>query len=76
MDLHVGGEYRYGLSARKEETFLALRGGYSYDSDGELKLWTGGMGLRYNLIQIDAAYIFGKDTPHDESIRYSMNLAF
>lgn len=76
MDLHLGGEYRYGLSARKEETFLALRGGYSYDSDGELKLWTGGMGIRYNLIQIDAAYIFGKDTPHDESIRYSMSLAF
>lgn len=76
MDLHMGGEYRYGLSARKEETFLALRGGYSLDYDGELSLFTAGIGVRYNLFQIDAAYIFGKDTPHDESIRYSLNLVF
>ncbi len=76
IDFHAGAEYRYGLSARKDETFLALRGGYSYDNDGALKLWTGGMGVRYNMVSIDAAYIFGKDTPHDQSIRYSMGLSF
>ena len=27
MDLHAGGEYRYGLSAVKDESFLALRAG-------------------------------------------------
>jgi hypothetical protein len=76
MDLHLGGEYRYGLSPRKEEAFFAMRGGYSLDHDGEVTLKTAGIGLKYNLFQVDVAYIFGSDNPHDNSTRYSMNLSF
>jgi hypothetical protein len=76
MDLHVGSEYRYGLSAEKDQSFFALRGGYSLDHDGDLALWTAGVGLKYSMVEIDLAYIFGNDTPHDDSQRYSMNLVF
>ena len=34
IDLHVGGEYKYGLSAQKDDAFFALRAGYSLDHDG------------------------------------------
>jgi hypothetical protein len=76
MDLHLGGEYRYSLSTQENESFLALRGGYSLDHDGELKLWTTGIGLKYNLVQVDVAYIFGKDTPQEDNTRFSLNFAF
>ena len=76
MDLHVGGEYKYSLSAQANQAFLALRGGYSMDHDGELKLGTAGIGLKYNLIQIDVAYIFGDDTPQQDNTRFSLNLTF
>lgn len=76
MDLHLGAEYRYGLAAQKEEAFLALRGGYSLDYDGELRLWHAGVGLKYNMVQVDVAYIFGDETPHDDSQRYSLSLVF
>ncbi len=76
IDLHLGAEYRYGLSALKDQSFFALRGGYSLDDDGDIRLWTAGVGLKYNIVQIDVAYIFGKGTPHDESQRYSMSLVF
>ena len=56
MDLHVGGEYKYGLSSRQDESFFAMRGGYSLDRDGESKVWTVGVGLRYNMFQVDVAY--------------------
>ena len=76
MDLHVGGEYKYGLSARQDEAFFALRAGYSWDSDGELKTPTFGVGLKYNRFQVDVAYITGEDTPMQDNTRFSLNLIF
>jgi hypothetical protein len=77
MDLHLGGEYKYGLSAQQDQAFIALRGGYSLDHDGELNLWTAGLGLKYNLFQVDAAYIFGgNDNPLQDNTRFSLNLVF
>jgi len=76
MDLHLGGEYRYGLSSRKDEAFFAMRGGYSLDYDGELKLLTTGIGLKFNLFQVDVAYIIGDETPMDDNTRFSINMFF
>lgn len=77
MDLHVGGEYKYGLSAKQDETFIALRGGYSLDHDGDLNLMTAGLGLKFNIFQVDAAYIFGgNDNPLQDNTRFSLNLIF
>ena len=76
MDLHVGGEYKYSLSSRKDEAFIALRAGYSLDHDGELKTPTFGVGLKYNLFQVDVAYITGEDTPFQDNTRFSLNLDF
>ncbi|MCY4604081.1 MAG: PorV/PorQ family protein [Gemmatimonadetes bacterium] len=77
MDLRVGGEYQYGLSAREDEAFIALRAGISLDRDGELNVQTFGLGLKYNRIQIDVAYVIGNDqSPMDDNVRYSMNLLF
>ncbi|MBT4496222.1 MAG: PorV/PorQ family protein [Gemmatimonadetes bacterium] len=76
MDLHVGGEYRYGLSARKEEAFFAMRAGYSMDRDGELKTPTFGVGLKYSRFQVDVAYITGDETPMEDNTRFSLNLIF
>ena len=76
MDIHIGGEYKYGLSARQDESFLAMRGGRSMDRDGELNLWTVGVGLKYNMFQVDVAYIIGEDTAHNNNTRFSLNLMF
>jgi len=76
MDLHIGGEYKYGLSARQDEAFFALRAGYSWDSDGELKTPTFGVGLKYSRFQIDVAYLTGEDTPMQDNTRFSLNLIF
>ena len=78
MDLHVGGEYKYGLSAREDEAFIALRAGLSYDSDGEASTNTFGVGLKYNRFQFDVAYIIGLgDTPVlGDNTPISMNVIF
>ncbi len=80
MDLHAGGEYRYGLSAVKDESFLAMRAGYFLDHDGELRSPTFGLGLKYTKLQIDWAYIIGegsdKGTPLQDTNRFSLNLYF
>ena len=76
MDFHVGGEYRYGLSAQQDQSFLALRAGYRWDHDGELKFPTFGMGLKYNMFQVDVAYVTGDDTPMEDNTRFSLNLTF
>ena len=69
--------YQYGLSAREDEAFIALRAGISLDRDGELNVQTFGLGLKYNRIQIDVAYVIGNDqSPMDDNVRYSMNLLF
>lgn len=78
MDLHVGGEYKYGLSAREDEAFIALRAGLSYDRDGEASTNTFGVGLKYNRFQFDVAYIIGLgDTPVvGDNTPISMNFIF
>jgi hypothetical protein len=76
IDLHAGGEYRYGLSAIKGQSFLALRAGYSFDHDGDLKTPTFGLGLKYNMFEVDVAYITGDNTPLQDSTRFSLNLSF
>jgi hypothetical protein len=76
MDLHIGGEYRYGLSEVKDLSFLALRAGYSMDRDGELETPTFGVGLKYNVFQVDVAYITGENTPLQDNTRFSINMSF
>jgi hypothetical protein len=76
MDVHLGGEYKYGLSARQDQSFIALRAGYTMDRDGELSSPTFGVGLKYNLFQVDVAYLTGSDTPMQDNTRFSLNLAF
>ena len=76
MDLHIGGEYRYGLAVQKDQSFLALRAGYSWDHDGELKTPTFGIGLKYNMFQVDVAYLTADDTPMQDNTRFSLNLTF
>ena len=76
IDLHVGGEYKYGLSAQKDDAFFALRAGYSLDHDGELNTPTFGIGLKYNRFQIDVAYLTGEDTPMQDNTRFSLNIIF
>ncbi len=76
IDLHVGGEYKYGLSAREDDSFFALRAGYSMDRDGELNTPTFGIGLKYNRFQVDVAYITGEGTPMQDNTRFSLNLMF
>ena len=53
-----------------------MRAGYSWDSDGELKTPTFGVGLKYNRFQVDVAYITGEDTPMQDNTRFSLNLIF
>ncbi len=77
MDLHVGGEYQYGLSAREGEAFIALRAGLSQDTDGEVSTKTFGVGLKYNRFQFDVAYIIGsEDTVVGDNTPISMNIIF
>ena len=77
MDLHVGGEYKYGLSAREDEAFIALRAGLSYDYDGEVSTKTFGVGLKYNRFQFDVAYIIGsEETVVGDNTPISMNVIF
>ena len=76
IDLHIGGEYKYGLTSRQDEAFLAMRGGRSMDRDGELNIWTAGVGLKYSIFQVDVAYIIGDETPVDDNTRFSVNLIF
>ena len=76
MDLHLGGEYRYDYG--QGDAFFAMRAGSSLDRDGNINLWTVGVGLKYNIFQLDVAYIIGIT---DESVindepRFSLNMAF
>ncbi|MEE3336325.1 MAG: hypothetical protein VX255_08020, partial [Candidatus Latescibacterota bacterium] len=64
------------LSFVKDQSFLARRAGYSLDHDGDLKTPTFGLGLKYNLFQVDVAYITGDDTPMQDNTRFSLNLTF
>ncbi|MEW5700828.1 MAG: PorV/PorQ family protein [Candidatus Zixiibacteriota bacterium] len=65
-----GAEYWYG-------SFVALRGGYIYDQDGEIKTATLGAGLSYQRFEMDVAYIpSNKDLPLANTLRVSMTGRF
>lgn len=67
---NVGAEYWYG-------SFIALRGGYIYDEDGDIKVPTLGAGLSWRQLQFDFAYIPStRDTPLANTQRYSITGRF
>ncbi|GAB4318724.1 MAG: hypothetical protein Kow0074_08090 [Candidatus Zixiibacteriota bacterium] len=56
---------------------LAVRGGYVYDKDGDIKVFTLGLGLAYQNVQIDVAYIPSTgDSPLSNTPRYSLSARF
>jgi hypothetical protein len=66
--LNMGAEYRY-------YDLFALRGGYVYDEDGEIKDFSFGMGLKYKSFAFDVANV-----PQAEGLkrpfRFSLTAAF
>jgi hypothetical protein len=69
IDIHTGLEYTYS-------SFLALRAGYSYDKDGDLKTPTFGFGIKYSQFRFDFAYLTAQDTPLQNNTRFSLTLDF
>ena len=64
IDFKIGTEYVYN-------NFMALRAGYSYDKDGDLKSPIFGVGIIYDRINIDIVYYAAKDNPMQDSMRFS-----
>ena len=64
IDLKFGTEYIYN-------NFLALRIGYTYNDDGDLKSPTFGVGIIYEQINFDIAYYAVRDNPNQDSTRFS-----
>lgn len=69
VDFKVGGEYVYN-------NFMALRAGYSYDKDGELKSPTFGVGIIWDKMNVDIAYYGARDNPMQDSMRFSFGYNF
>ena len=69
VDFKIGSEYVYN-------NFLALRAGYSYDDDGDLKSPTFGVGVIWDRINVDVAYYAAVDNPMQDSIRFSFAYNF
>jgi hypothetical protein len=69
MDFRLGTEYVYN-------NFLALRLGYTYDYDGDLKSPTFGVGIIYERINFDVAYYGVRDNPNQDSTRFSAGYSF
>ena len=69
VDLKAGGEYVYN-------NFIALRAGYSYDDDGDLKSPTFGVGIIYDRLSVDIAYYAATDNPLQDSTRFSIAYNF
>ncbi|GAJ14767.1 unnamed protein product, partial [marine sediment metagenome] len=69
IDLKFGTEYIYNK-------FLALRIGYTYDDDGDLKSPTFGVGIIYENITFDIAYYGVRDNPNQDSTRFSAGYSF
>ncbi len=69
IDFKAGTEYIYN-------NFMALRAGYSYDDDGDLKSPTFGVGIIYDMINVDVAYYAVTDNPMQDSIRFSFAYNF
>jgi hypothetical protein len=68
--LNTGLEYQYG-------SFVAFRGGYIYDREGDIKKLTLGAGLQYRDIMFDFAYIpSGGSGPLDNTTRLSLSLSW
>ncbi len=73
INISTGIEYWYDKQ-------FALRTGYFYEDKykGNRKYATFGMGLKYNVFTIDAAYLvsFGQRNPLDNTIRFTLGLDF
>lgn len=69
IDFKVGSEYVYN-------NFIALRAGYTYDKDGELKSPTFGVGIIYDRLSVDIAYYGATDNPMQDSTRFSIAYNF
>jgi len=68
--LNGGFEYWYG-------NFIALRSGYVYDQEGDIKTPTLGFGLAYRLFKFDFAYIPSSDNvPLANTMRLSLGINF
>lgn len=64
-----GLEYQYG-------SFIALRGGYIFDRQGDIKKPTLGAGIQYKMFQFDFAYIPSSESnqPLDNTTRLSLSV--
>ncbi len=69
IDFKLGTEYVYN-------NFMALRAGYTYDKDGELKSPTFGVGILYEKLSVDIAYYAARDNPMQDSMRFSFAYDF
>jgi hypothetical protein len=65
IDFKFGTEYVYN-------NFMALRAGYSYDKDGDLKTPTFGVGILYDKLNVDIAYYASTNNPMQDSMRFSI----
>ena len=64
VDFKIGTEYLYN-------NFMALRAGYTYDRDGDLKSPTFGVGVIFDRLNVDIAYYAANDNPMQDSMRFS-----
>jgi long-subunit fatty acid transport protein len=69
IDYKIGTEYVYN-------NFMALRAGYTYDKDGEIKSPTFGVGIIYEKLNVDIAYYAARDNPMQDSMRFSFAYNF
>lgn len=73
INISAGAEYWYDKQ-------FAIRAGYFYENPmkGNRKYATFGLGLRYNVFSLDAAYLisFGQRNPLDNTLRFSLAFDF
>jgi hypothetical protein len=69
IDFKLGTEYIYN-------NFMALRAGYTYDKDGDIKSPTFGVGIIYDRMNVDIAYYAARDNPMSDSMRFSFAYNF
>jgi hypothetical protein len=67
---HVGLEYWYS-------NYIALRAGYVYDHEGDLKYFTTGASMQWTKYRFDFSYVpSSKDNTMSNTMRFSMNVGF
>lgn len=67
---HIGAEYWYA-------NFIALRAGYKYDKEGDVKHLTFGAGLKISPFRMDFAYVpSSNDSPLANTLRISLTGSF